>query len=548
LRGGSPGRKRTLRSRYRDFRRLRAIALVLAKYGFGELASVLVAHYPFLKFSSPRVEAELSRGERLRLALEELGPTFVKLGQILSLRPDLVPPDIAGELRKLQDEAPSFPFSEVKAQIESELGQPLAALFQEFEEKPLAAASLAQVHRARTREGELVAVKVQRPGIREAIEADLDILFELARLGKRRLPSGELYDPVGAVEEFTRTIHEELDFTREGRHMEIFKHNFAEDETIYVPKVFWEYTTPHVLVMEYIQGIKISDLEQLEAAGLDRKAIARNGAQAILKQVFEHGFFHADPHPGNLLVLPGNVIAPLDFGMMGRLDEELRTLVAELLAGFVKKDVDRIIGALREMGSLDAEVDMQAFRVELSGLIDRYYGVPLKRLDLRRIFEEGMALVRNFHIKVPRGLVLMGKALVTEEGVGRMLDPDFDMVSMAEPYVEQLLRQRYDTHRQLAKWLEILDGYQRMLARLPADVQMALAGLGRTSAARGEERSRDRLSLAIVASALFLGASLILQSGTGPKLWGMPVLGLLGYVGAAILVGWLLWGLRSGSG
>jgi len=396
-----------------------------------------------------------------------------------------------------------------------------------------------------------VAVKVQRPGIREAIEADLDILFELARLAKRRLPSGELYDPVGAVEEFARTIHEELDFTREGRHMEIFKHNFAEDETIYVPKVFWEYTTPHVLVMEYIQGIKISDLEQLEAAGLDRKAIARNGAQAILRQVFEHGFFHADPHPGNLLVLPGNVIAPLDFGMMGRLDEELRTLVAELLAGFVKKDVDRIIGVLREMGSLDAEVDTQALRAELSGLVEHYYGVPLKRLDLRRIFEEGMALVRNFHIKVPRGLVLMGKALVTEEGVGRMLDPDFDMVSMAKPYVQRLLLQRYDPRRQLAKWLEVLDGYQRMLARLPTDVQAALAGLatlGRTTAARGEERSRDRLSLALIASALFLGASLIIQSGTGPKLWGVPVLGLLGYVGAAILVGWLLWGLRSGRG
>ncbi|RLE28347.1 2-polyprenylphenol 6-hydroxylase, partial [Candidatus Acetothermia bacterium] len=190
----------------------------------------------------------------------------MKLGQILSLRPDLVPPDIAGELRKLQDEASPFPFSEVRAQIESELGRPLTALFREFEERPLAAASLAQVHRARTRDGELVAVKVQRPGIREVIEADLDILFELARLVERRLPGGELYDPVGAVEEFARTIRAELDFTREGRHMEIFKHNFAGDETIYVPKVFWEYTTPRVLVMEYIQGIKISDLEQLEAA------------------------------------------------------------------------------------------------------------------------------------------------------------------------------------------------------------------------------------------------------------------------------------------
>ena len=548
MRGGSPGRRRTIRNRYRDLRRLHRIATVLAKHGFGELAGVLRARYWLFRLPSPAGGAKLTRGERLRLALEELGPTFVKLGQILSLRPDLVPPDIAGELRKLQDEAPPFPFSEVKAQIESELGQPLATLFQEFEEKPLAAASLAQVHRARTREGELVAVKVQRPGIREVIEADLDILFELARLAERYLPGGELYDPVGAVEEFARTIREELDFTREGRHMEIFKHNFAGDETIYVPKVFWEYTTPRVLVMEYIQGIKISDLEQLEAAGLDRKAIARNGAQAILKQVFEHGFFHADPHPGNLLVLPGNVIAPLDFGMMGRLDEELRTQVAELLAGFVKKDVDRIIETLREMGSLEAEVDTQALRAELLGLIDYYYGVPLKRLDFRRIFEEGMALVRSFQIKVPTGLVLMGKALVTEEGVGRMLDPDFDMVSMAKPYVQRLLLQRYDPRRQLAKWLEILDGYQRMLVRLPTDVQAALAGLaglGRASATRGEERSRDRFSLALIASALFLGSSLIIQSGTGPQLWGVPVLGLLGYVGAAVLVGWLLWILLS---
>jgi len=543
LRGGSPRKRRTLRNRYRDFRRLHWIAIVLAKHGLGELASVVAARYPFLRFSGSRVEAELSRGGRLRLALEELGPTFVKLGQILSLRPDLVPPDIAGELRKLQDEAPPFPFSEVRAQIETEFGRPLTAVFQEFEEKPLAAASLAQVHRARTREGESVAVKIQRPGIREVIEADLDILFELAILAERHLPDGELYDPVGAVEEFARTIREELDFTREGRHMEIFKHNFAGDETIYVPKVHWEYTTPHVLVMEYIEGIKISDLARLEGAGLDRKVIARNGARAILKQVFEHGFFHADPHPGNLLVLPGNVIVPLDFGMMGRLGEELRGQVAELLAGFVKKDVDRIIVALREMGSLDTEVDTHALRAELLGLIDYYYGVPLKQLDFRRIFEEGIRLLHSFRIKVPRGLVLMGKALVTEEGVGRMLDPDFDMVSMAKPYVERLLLQRYDPRRQLAGLLEILDGYQRLLVRLPTDVQAALAGLaelGRTSAARGEVASRDRLSLALVASALFLGASLIVQAGAGPRLWGVPVLGLLGYVGAAVLVGWLL--------
>ena len=543
-------RRRTLRSRYRDLRRLRRIGTILAKHGLGELAGVLRVRSPFLRRPSLGAKDELSRGERARLALEELGPTFVKLGQILSLRPDLVPPDITGELRKLQDEAPPFPLIEVKTQIESELGRPLSSLFQEFEEDSLAAASLAQVHRARTREGDLVAVKVQRPGIRKVIEADLSILFELASLAERHLPDGELYDPVGVVEEFAKTIHEELDFTREGRHMEIFKHNFAGDETLYVPEVFWDYTTSRVLTMEYIEGIKISDLERLEAAGLDRRAIAQNGAQATLKQVFEHGFFHADPHPGNLLVLSDNVIVPLDFGMMGWLDEELRGQVGKLLTGFVNKDVDSIIEILQEVGSLEGSGDKEALRTDLSGLIDYYYGVPLKRLDFRRIFEDGMGLLRGHRIKIPAGLVLMGKALVTEEGVGLMLDPDFDMVTMTKPYVKQLLLRRYDPRLHLAKWLDTLDRYHRMLQRLPADVQAALAGLaelGRTSNPRGEDRSRDRLSLAMIIAALFLGSSLILQAGTQPWLWGMPVLGLIGYVVAAILSGWFLLSImRSG--
>lgn len=543
-------KRRTLRSRYRDLRRLRRISAVLAKHGLGELVGVLRVRSPFLRRLSLGAKDELSRGERARLALEELGPTFVKLGQILSLRPDLVPPDIARELRKLQDEAPPFPFSQVKTQVESGLGRPLSSFFQEFEEEPLAAASLAQVHWARTRKGDLVAVKVQRPGIRKVIEADLSILFELASLAERHLPDGELYDPVGVVEEFARTIREELDFTREGRHMEIFKHNFAGDETIYVPKVYWEHTTSRVLTMEHIDGIKISELDKIEAARLDRRAIARNGAQATLKQVFEHGFFHADPHPGNLLVLPGNVIAPLDFGMMGRLDEKLRGQVGEFLTGFVNRDVDRIIGTLREMGSLETSVDTETLRADLSGLIDYYYGVPLNRLDFRRIFEEGMRLLRAHRIKVPAGIVLIGKALVTEEGVGRLLDPDFDMVTMTKPYVKQLLLRRYDPRLHLAKWLDTLDRYHRMLERLPADLQAALAGLaelGRTSKTRGEDRSRDRLSLALVIAALFLGSSLILQAGTQLWLWEMPLLGLIGYVAAAILSGWFLLSImRSG--
>ena len=299
---------------YRNIKRYRQIITVFMKYGFGDVLDRLRLEFRIRmsrKISSKALSEEMTytnRPEKMRRAFEELGGTFVKLGQMLSVRPDLVPPGFVAEFRKLQDDVAPFPSEQAVAVIESQFGSSLEDLFDDFDRTPLASASISQVHKAKTKGGRDVVVKIQRPTIRGLIETDISILSDLAKLIEKRIPESELYNPVGIVDEFTRTIRQELDFVREARSMDKFKRNFAEDDTIYVPKVYWELTTSHVLTMEYIDGIKLKDLEKLEKAGLDKRIIAINGARAILQQVFEHGFFHADPHPGNIFVLENNVI------------------------------------------------------------------------------------------------------------------------------------------------------------------------------------------------------------------------------------------------
>ena len=543
---------------YRNIKRYRQILTILLRYGFDDVLDRLKIDYYIKlgkkilpKFKAQDLEA-ITTAERLRLALEELGPTFVKLGQMLSVRPDLVPENFINEFQKLQDEVQPFSVEQARAEIEVQLGQPVEQLFSSFDEIPLAAASIAQVHRAVIKDDEQVVVKIQRPNIRSVIETDLNIIFDLTGLIERHIPESELYNPTAIAQEFAKTIRRELDFIREGRNIDRFRRNFEDDDTVYVPKVYWELTTERVLTMEFVDGIKISEMNKLEEAGLDRKIIAYNGAQAILKQVFEHGFFHADPHPGNIFVVSNNVIAPIDYGMMGSLDEELMEAAGNLLTAIVKKDVNKIIRAFTDIGILENTLDIRGLKLDLTDFLDRYYQVPLSQLDVGKILSELTEIIRKHRIRLPSDLTLMGKALVTEEGVGRILDPDFDLITMAKPYVEKIMMRKLDPRRHLKEFASTMDDFNRLIKILPTEIRAIVMKIK-----KGElnikfehkglehfiselDKASNRLSFSLIIASLIIGSSLIVQLDKGPLIFGFPVFGILGYLIAAFLGLWLV--------
>lgn len=550
----------------RSIKRYRNILGILIKYGFGHVVEQLNINY-YLELgrrivtlgTAPKNIDRLTQPERLRLAMEELGPTFVKLGQILSTRPDVIPREYIEEFRKLQDEVPSVPSAELQEQIRRELGLPVEEMYASFDPVPIAAASIAQVHRATLRSGESVVVKVRRPGILEIIETDLDIMAGLAYLIENHLPGGELYDPSGLVKEFRRTIYRELDFTREGHTIDRFAANFEGDDTVYVPKVYWDFTGETVLTLEYVEGIKVSDLQVLVDKGYDLKTIARHGADAFLKQVLVHGLFHGDPHPGNFFILEGNIICMLDYGMVGRLDGELKYRLVDLLLGVLQRDVDRIISLMLYSGEISDETDRKGLKRDLSEFIDDYYETPLGELNVGRLLMEFVDLMNAYRIKFPSDLMLLAKALVTMEGIGRQLDPDFNMVDHLKPFIEKLVHERLSPGNVSREFLGIMQSYGSLMKNLPRDLKEFINRINRNKFKidlehRGLEKlisefdkSSNRLSFALVIGSLIVGSSLIIQSDKGPQLFGFPVLGILGYTIAGILGLWLAVAiLRSG--
>ena len=550
----------------RSLKRYRQVLGILIKYGFGHIVEQLNIDYYFelgkrivsLGTASRELE-RLTQAARFRLALEELGPTFIKLGQILSTRPDIVPADILEELQKLQDHIPAVPTDEIRAQIHRELGYPTEELFQKFEDIPLATASISQVHRAILKSGEQIVCKVRRPGIESVIETDLDIMIGLAYLTEKHLPGGELYDPVGLVKEFRRTIHRELDFSREGRTTDRFAANFADDETIHIPKVFWDYTGQTVLTLEYVSGIKISHHDELKEAGLDLKVIARNGADNFLKQVFIHGLFHADPHPGNIHIMPGNTLCIFDFGMVGRLDDDLKLHLTELLLCVLHRDVDRLISQLLYSGELHDESNIKNLKRDLTEFIDDYYDILLQDLKVGKLLIDFVEILTEHQIKFPSNLMLLSRALFVMEGIGRQLDPNFNMVAQLKPFAEQVIKERYSPASIAKDATRTLQSYQALGKSLPRDIKEFINRINRNKLKidvehRGFERlisdldkSTNRISFSMVIAALIIGSSLIMQVDKGPMLFGFPILGLLGYSVAGFLgLGLAIAILRSG--
>ena len=431
----------------RDLGRVHDIAAVLIRYGFGDLvqrigmARALERAGKVLGWRTPEELARLAPPARVRRALEDLGPTFIKLGQILATRVDLFRPEWIAEFGKLQDAAPAVPFPDLRRQLTEDLGDDPEAIFAGLETQPLAAASLAQVHRARLTDGTAVILKVRRPGIRPTVEADLRLLNFLAEIVEAEAPDLRRYRPREVVHQFTLTLRRELDFSSECRNAERIRHNFAAHSEIVVPRVHWQWSGERLNVQDYIYGIPGRDLPEVDAGGLDRKLLARRGANAVLKMMLEDGFFHADPHPGNVFYLPDNRIAFIDFGMVGRLSERRRYQVAVLLQRLVTRDSASVAGVLLDWGN--GTVDDERLMTRIEGFLDQYHDVPLKQLDLGGMLSELLAILRDFGLALPADLALLIKAFITLEGMGRQLDPDFNMAKEATPFLQRVLLAHY---------------------------------------------------------------------------------------------------------
>ncbi|MGE5575863.1 MAG: 2-polyprenylphenol 6-hydroxylase [Syntrophothermus sp.] len=551
--------------RYRHIRRYRRIAEILFKHGFGALISQLdlgrrIPFYRWLRRRQEPKKARLSYGQRLRNALEELGPTFIKLGQLLSTRRDLLPPELVDDLEKLQDEVAPVPFAEIRAQVERELGAPVEELFASFVEEPLAAASIGQVHRAVLPGGEEVVVKVQRPGVEALVRTDLEILLDLARVAEDRFELGAAR-PVAVVEEFARSIRKELDYRTEAQNIERFRKNFAQSATVVIPGVYWALTSRRVLTMEYMSGVKVSEIDALAVQGIDRRHIARIGAEAFIKQVLIDGFFHADLHPGNIFVRPDGKIALIDFGMVGRLDDETLKQITDLFLAIIEKNSGRVVKGLIGLGAVEGNVGTRELRVDIDGMLESYYDKPLADLQLGEIINELLTVTRRHGIRLPVDLALLGKAMVTMEGVGKQLDPSFNAFTVARPFAAELIKKRLHPQNVVRRSTDELGHLLELLRVLPQrmDAILAKAGQGELEVriqpggpnydrrTRRMETASNRLSLAVVIAGMSIAAAILIGTRAGPQFRGVSVLGVLGVLSVGFLVTWLSIGIwRSG--
>jgi len=542
---------------YRHIQRYRQILGVFFRHGFGDLINRLDLGHSVelgirtLSGKGLRME-KMSRSERLRMAVEELGPTFTKMGQILSTRPDLFPADIVLEFSKLQDRVPPFPFREVREIVEAELGSPLDAVFGSMEEAPFAAASIGQVHRAILLSGREVAVKVQRPGIREMVDVDLEILRDLAGLAERHIPELRLYRPARIIDEFARIIKREMDYTVEAGNMERFARQFRENFRVYVPAVYRTFSTDRVLTMECVNGIKISEIAMLDGAGLDRKTIAERGAELVLEQVFKHGFFHADPHPGNIVILPDNVICYLDFGMMGFVDRRSREDFADLVYGYVQKNEAKTVAALLKIVETEEEPDIGELERDIRDFMEIHLYKPLKEIRLGSLLQDFLGVLSKHRLILPEDIYLMIKTLSETESLGTMMDPDFDMTEKMAPFIRRIKAERYRPGRIISGLIDSGEEWLDHVRMVPSEARAVLnqVRLGKARIGfehRGLEnlifemdRSSNRIAFALIISSLIIGSSLVIATDIGPYLFGLPIIGLAGFTVAGIFGIWLV--------
>jgi len=534
-----------------DLRRLAELSRILAKYGFGNLLQKTgllktLKRAGRLPGTACRpADAELSPPERLRRALEEMGPTFVKFGQILSTRVDLFAPDFIVEFEKLRDRVPVVPFEDLAADVEVELGFKLDDIFADVSRVPLAAGSIAQVHRARLKTGEDVVLKIRRPGIRSVIDADLRLLAHAVTIARSEFPEIRRFRPDEILAEFSRSIRGELDLANECRNAERIAENFRDTPYIHIPKVYWGWTSEIMNVQALVTGLPGSDLAAVRAAGLDLKRLAKRGADAVLEMILRDREFHADPHGGNVFYLPGEELVFIDFGMVGHISRRRRDELVDLLFGIVECRPDKVTGVLLQWAGIPQE-SHTFLENQIDGFIDRVHGQPLESLDLSALTLELIAIARASELTLPPDLTLLIKAFISLDGMGRQLDPDFDMTAAAQPILRRLVLQRYAPEQLMALAREGVGDSAKLAAELPGDlrrlIQAAQQGQlkfgieinGMDDASDRLSRSMTHLTLGIVIGALTVGSSIVTAVSGANLPFGLATFAMLGFFGAVI--------------
>ncbi len=553
--------------RYRHLRRYQQIIGIILKYGFENIIHAMnIDRYiesglqliPFVK-SHEKVE-KLSKNQRIRMTLEELGPTFIKMGQVLSSRPDLIPVDLLNELEKLQDHVPPFDFEHVKTIIASEFGKPYDKIFYSIEKTPIASASIGQVHKARinsqiynqTHNNNEIAVKIQRPDIRKTIETDLEIMLHLASIMENNIEEVAAFNPVKIVEEFAKTIEKELDYSIEASNMEQMAEQFTDDKTIHIPKVYFSESSERVLAMEYIKGIKADDVDAIETAGLDKKLLTRRGADFIMKQVFEYGFFHADPHPGNIFFMGNNIICPVDFGMTGFVDQTTREVFVDLIHSITTEDFKLTARLLCELAEYETQPNLAHLEKDISLFVSMHLSKALKDIKTAKMLTLFLELSATHKLKIPPDFFLMIKAFISIEGTARKLNPEFDILSHAIPYITAAKYRKFKPSRIAKEFMGLARESYKLLQIFPTDIleimrltksgklsfNMKIEGLDKML--NTQDQTSNRISFSIIIAALILGSAILINSDAPPILFGVSVIGIAGFTAAAVMGIWLL--------
>jgi ubiquinone biosynthesis protein len=542
---------------YKNLNRIRQVVNVLLKHGFGQFIEQtnLQRFIPLrkrIKYFTRLEEVERHTiPQRLRMAFGELGPSFIKLAQMLSTRPDLVTEEYANEFKKLQDRVPPFSSEKAVRMIESEFKVSLADIFSDFDTVPVAAASIAQVHNAVLNTGEKVIVKVQRPDIREVIETDIVILSAIARLMLKYIPESKYFDPQGIVNEFAKTVKRELDFIMESKNAQRFRRNFEGHPDIYIPAVYTDFLSARVIVMEKIEGVKIDDIKGIDDLGIDRRGLAKKGVDAYFKMIFEDGFFHADPHPGNIFIMNDGRIGFMDFGIVGWLSPEMIENIARAFLAVINKDFDRLIDIYIDLGLVEDQVDLDAFRREFRAdlvyMMEPLYDLTISEINFPEYLEAITHLVIKHGLRVPTDLLLMNRTILIVDNIGRRLDPKFNLISAAEPYAAKLVKKRMSPESILGKtknnitelgelFLDTPKQINRLLRKtLRDEISFKIDPVGMEKLIKDIDRSSNRIAFSLIVASIIMGSSMLIQSNIGGKIFGLPAVGAIGFLVAFLL-------------